>query len=241
MNQANFNEKIYSNNNDILLGILGELQQILNISHENNVIKRIGDIINKMNNIIKENKKNTELIINHIKNLESKIESKFDKLNINNNQELRLSDRRYIGQVINGLPEGNGVMYIDSGNIYKGEFKNGKYDGKGIYYFNEEPYKGDRYEGDFKNGQRNGKGIYFCNNGDRYDGDFKNDKMDGKGIYYYNNGDRYEGDWKNDKMDGKGIYCWNNGDREMGDWLNDENIGKHVKLYKNGKVQEMNY
>ena len=136
MNPCNFNEKIYSNNNNILVSILEELQQILNISHENSVIKRIGDIINKMNNIINENKKNTELIINHIKNLENKIETKLDKLNINNNnnQELRLSDRKYIGQVINGLPEGNGVMYIDSGNIYKGEFKNGKYDGKGIYY-----------------------------------------------------------------------------------------------------------
>ena len=218
MNQANFNEKIYSNNNNILLGILGELQQILNISHENNVIKRIGDIINKMNNIIKENKKNTELIINHIRNLENKIESKFDKLNINNNQELRLSDRKYIGQVINGLPEGNGVMYIDGGNIYKGEFKNGKYEGKGIYYYNEEPSKGDRYEGDFKNG-----------------------KSEGKGIYYWNDGMRYEGDWKNDKREGKGIYYFNNGDRKMGDWLDGKEIGKHVILYANGEVKVINY
>ena len=241
MDQTNFNEKIYSNNNNILLGILGELQQILNISHENNVIKRIGDIINKMNNIIIENKKNTELIINHIRNLENKIESKVDKLTISNNQELRLSDRKYIGQVINGLPEGNGVMYLDCGNKYKGEFKNGKYDGNGIYYFNEDPDKGDLYEGEFKNGKRNGKGIYYFNNGDKYEGDWKNDKREGKGIFYCNNGDIYEGDFKNDKLEGKAIYYWNNGDREMGDWKNDEGIGKHAKLYKNGNIVEINY
>ena len=41
MNQNKFNEKIYSNNNNILVGILEELQQILNISHENLVIKRV--------------------------------------------------------------------------------------------------------------------------------------------------------------------------------------------------------
>ena len=109
-NTFNFNEKIYSNNTDILISILSDLQQILNICHENLVIKRIGDVINRMNFIIKENKKNTELIINHIKNLENKIDSKFDKLNINDNQELKLADRRYIGQVVNGLPERRGVM-----------------------------------------------------------------------------------------------------------------------------------
>ena len=114
MNQGNFTEKIYSNNNNILIGVLEELQQILNISHENLVIKRIGDIINTMKYIINENKKNTELIINHIINLENKIESKLDKLNINNNQELKLSDRRYIGQVINGLPD----IYKKNTNFY---------------------------------------------------------------------------------------------------------------------------
>jgi len=40
---------IYSNNNNILLGIINDLQQIINYSHDNLTIKRISDIIIKMN------------------------------------------------------------------------------------------------------------------------------------------------------------------------------------------------
>ena len=65
--------KIYSNNNNLLLGIINDLQQIINTSHDNLIIKRIGDIIIKMNYIINENKKNTELIINHISSLKISI------------------------------------------------------------------------------------------------------------------------------------------------------------------------
>ena len=43
------NNHIYSNNNNILLGIINDLQQIINYSHDNLTIKRISDIIIKMN------------------------------------------------------------------------------------------------------------------------------------------------------------------------------------------------
>ena len=236
-NTFNFNEKIYSNNIDILNSILSDLQEILNISHENLVIKRICDVIKRMNFFINENKKNTELTINHIKNLENKIDPKFGKLNINDNQELKLSDRRYIGQVVNGSPEGRGEMYFDNGDIYKGEFKNGKCDGKGVAYYNN----GDRYEGDFKNNKKDGKGVSYYNNADRYEGDYKNDKREGKGVYYYNNGNIYEGDYKNGKCNGKGIYYFNDGDRRMGNWYDEKEIGKHIMLTKGGEVKEINY
>ena len=47
---------------------------------------------------------------------------------------------------------------------------------------------GDRFEGDYKNGKYEGKGIYYFNNGDRYEGDYKNDKAEGNGIYYSKDG-----------------------------------------------------
>ena len=53
------NNQTYSNNNNILLGIINELNQIANSSHENLTIKRI--IIIKMNFIINENKKNKRI------------------------------------------------------------------------------------------------------------------------------------------------------------------------------------
>ena len=70
-NMNDLNNKIYSNNNNLLLGIINDLRNVINNSHENLTIKRIGDIIIKMNYIINENKKNTELIIKHISLLQN--------------------------------------------------------------------------------------------------------------------------------------------------------------------------
>ena len=67
------NNKIYSNNNNILFGIINDLQQIINYSKDNIIFKRISDIIIKMNNIINENKKNTELIRKDISKLYDKL------------------------------------------------------------------------------------------------------------------------------------------------------------------------
>ena len=50
----------------------------------------------------------------------------------------------------------------------------------------------EKYEGPLKNGKKEGKGIYYFKSGNRYEGDWKNYKFEGKGIYYSNNGDRYE-------------------------------------------------
>ena len=47
MNQDTFhlNGKIYSSNNNLLLSIINDLQQVINNTHDNLIIKRIGDII----------------------------------------------------------------------------------------------------------------------------------------------------------------------------------------------------
>ena len=219
------NNQTYSNNNNILLRIITELQQIINTTHENLTIKRISDIIIKMNYIINENKKNHESIMNQFTILQNKFDQLSQKLNINNinnNQELKGIKNgynwRYVGQAVNGLREGKGICYWDDG---------------------------DRYEGDYKNDNKEGKGIYYFNDGDRYEGDFKNDKREGKGIYYYNKepfkGDRYEGDFRNDISEGNGVYYYHNGEREMGDYYKGNKIGKHVMLTRNGEVKINNY
>ena len=51
------NNKVYSNNNNLLLEIVKDLHQIMNYSKENLIIKILGNVINKMNYIINENKK----------------------------------------------------------------------------------------------------------------------------------------------------------------------------------------
>ena len=82
-NLFNLNNKIYSNNNNILLEIINELNQIKKDSNENLTIQRLGNIINKMNYIINGNKKNVLLIRNDISSLYNKINKRFDELNIN--------------------------------------------------------------------------------------------------------------------------------------------------------------
>ena len=182
------NNQTYSNNNNILLGVINELQQISNSSHENLTIKRISDVIIKMNFIINENKKNHESIMNQFTKLENQISQLSQKLNvnnINNQQELKGKNWRYVGQVVNGLREGKGIEYYNDGN---------------------------RYEGDFRNGKREGKGIYYHKNGNIYEGDYKNDVGNGKGIFYYNNGDREMGDYYNGKKIGKHVMLTRNGE-----------------------------
>ena len=131
MNQDafNLNNKVYSNNNNLLFGIINDLQQVINNTNDNLIIKRIGDIITKMNFIINENRKNTQLIMNQFVPLQNQLaqmqnqlaqmNKNIANLNINNinNQEIRYNDgTRYISKVVNGLPEGKGIMYWNNGN-----------------------------------------------------------------------------------------------------------------------------
>ena len=216
-NLFNLNEKIYSNNNNILVEIVNDLHQLMNSSKDNLVIKTLGLIINKMNYIIKENQKNLELIRKDILSLHKK----FDNLSIkgdSNIQELQQENGKYIGPVVNGLAEG-----------------------RGVWFGNKEHSMNERYEGDFRNNKKEGKGVYFWPNGKRYEGDFRNGKLEGKGVYFFANGDSYEGDFRNGKREGRGIYYFNDGDRMMGDWINDKKVGTHVRLTKNGKVEIENY
>ena len=87
------NDKIYSNNN-ILLEIVNDLNQLINYTKDNLIIKTLGNIIIKMNNMINENKKNTELLRNDISKLCDKNKKNIDDLKINNDQELQCANGR---------------------------------------------------------------------------------------------------------------------------------------------------
>ena len=78
-NIFNLNDKIYSNNNIILLEIIKDLQVIINKSKDDLIIKILSNVIIKMNNIINDNKKNLELIKSDILSL---INKRFDEIRI---------------------------------------------------------------------------------------------------------------------------------------------------------------
>ena len=189
--------KMSSNIFNILLEIINDLQKIINDSKDDTNIKRLTELITKMNNYINENRKTSELIKDEIFKLYEKVNKQFDDLKINNinnimnNQEIKYNNGsriKYIGQVLNGVPEGKGIMYWDNGDRYEGEWKNDKKDGKGTYYYSN----GERYEGDWVNDKREGKGIIYFIDGNVYKGDWKNDNKEGKGINYRYNGNVYE-------------------------------------------------
>ena len=67
---------------------------------------------------------------------------------------------------------------------------------------------GDVYNGEWKNSKKNGKGIIVYKSGNKYDGYWEEGKKSGKGIYYFKNGDFFKGEWKNGKKNGKGVFYY---------------------------------
>ena len=84
-NTYNFKNKIYLNNNSLLLDITRELKQIITYTNNNLITKKIEEIINKINSIINENKKNIDLIIKQNSSLHNQINNQFYESKINNN------------------------------------------------------------------------------------------------------------------------------------------------------------
>ena len=74
------------------------------------------------------------------------------------------------------MKHGYGVERFTNGDTFMGDYQEGKPDGFGEYYWSTGAY----YKGQFKNGLRNGKGIWKKSElGDQYEGDYINDMKDG--------------------------------------------------------------
>lgn len=78
------------------------------------------------------------------------------------------------------------------------------YNSNGTFMFEN----GDMYKGQWKNGKQQGYGVYEFANGDVYKGAWKEGVMAGRGTYTYSNGDKYIGEWKEGKMNGRGHFYW---------------------------------
>ena len=213
-----FGDKIISNNNNnILLEILGELNRVVvdlnGQKNFKNIIAQIKNAINLLNYLLKKNDENTNSIIGEIKKVGEQVNKKFD------------SDVVLVKKKI-----------FENGE-YTGQFKDGKMEGRGTFYFNN----GDKYEGDIKNNIFEGKGAYYYHNGEKYVGDFKKNMRDGRGVFYYKNGDLYEGEWKKHKRHGKGVIYYEDGTRQMGDFKDDKPYGKHVIMFSDGKTDKKKY
>ena len=179
----NFSNKDTLNKNSIHKRYTTEFIKSNNLNTENTINLTLSDKEDYKSNIAIEN--NIHLNISPKKEQNTIKENSIEIIS-----EKNLSERKNVTRIM-----ANG-KYIGTIN------KEGKYDGKGIFYFKN----GDIYEGEYKNGFREGKGIYKYANGEKYEGDFIKGKADGFGILYYKSGYYYKGNWKNDLKEGKGEY-----------------------------------
>jgi hypothetical protein len=126
-------------------------------------------------------------------------------------------------------PSGFGTMKYDSGRFYKGEWKKGRWNGKGTLL----NANGDSYQGDFVKDARHGRGVYRFTSGDVYEGDFFEDNRHGTGKFKFHNGSVYTGDFCMGSFEGHGRYDFDGGYYE-GEWKRDEYYGKGRLQYKDG-------
>ncbi|MCU0389637.1 MAG: hypothetical protein MUE81_00820 [Thermoflexibacter sp.] len=103
-------------------------------------------------------------------------------------------------------------------NIYKGNFANSMFDGKGEMQY----FSGGTYTGEFKQNKREGKGKYTWSDKSYYEGDWANNQREGKGTMVYANGDKYVGHWLRDLRSGEGTLYKANGKKITGLWELDE-------------------
>ena len=101
---------------------------------------------------------------------------------------------KYSGKFENDVFSGNkGIFCDEKGNIYEGDFVNGKFEGYGHYKSNN----GDIYIGQFKNGYFEGKGQLTDKKGNVFNGNFVKGQKDGYGLIVTNKGETIEGKYKN--------------------------------------------
>ena len=118
--------------------------------------------------------------------------------------------------------------FEDGKGRYKGEWKNGLPNGKGIKHV----YEDDSYiYGNFVDGLADG----FCKqtfeqtwekSQPYYEGEIKRNIYQGKGEYHYGDGDYYKGDWKDGKYHGQGAaYSKRLNKTWVGEYENDVKVG----------------
>ena len=116
--------------------------------------------------------------------------------------DLNNKDIKYKGQLKNGNYNGRGKLY-DFTHICDGFFKDGKKWGFFQEYYLYNGKKTMKYEGLIIDGKYTGKGTLYENGKKIYEGYFKDDKYDGIGIEYFPN----EKKWR--KMEYKNNECLN--------------------------------
>lgn len=126
----------------------------------------------------------------------------------------KIDDDRYEGEYRLGKFDGNGTYFFASGEKYIGEFKNGKQDGFGTYIDSKGKISSVVYNENYLVGRvfkidiKDGKHTYEYPNGYKYDGYFVDGFRNGKGtLISGDNNEKFVGEFKNGFRHGKGTLA----------------------------------
>ena len=112
----------------------------------------------------------------------------------------------------NGNGQGTGTH--PNGDIYVGEWKDGKKHGQGTENYGN----GDKYVGEWKDGHPHGQGTGTHPDGVKYVGEYRNGHPHGWGTATHPNGNKYVGESINGQMHGQGSQTFANGRVREGIW-----------------------
>jgi len=163
--------------------------------------------------------------------------------------ENRIEDRdgKYVGEINNGKPNGQGIESYSDGEEYVGEWKNGKKQGLGIYNWNN----GQKYVGEWKNGEKDGLGILSFPDGRNIIGEYRKGKS--WNITEYNKNGNITGKYVNGlkvekrrkvvlfEREVEGVLGWyENGDERedtkfVGEIKNGKQNGEGTQTYPDGR------
>ncbi|DAZ99333.1 TPA: hypothetical protein N0F65_005184 [Lagenidium giganteum] len=117
----------------------------------------------------------------------------------------------YDGEWVNGKRHGQGVLKFANGSSYAGQFEDNFYHGFGLLTLvrTQHPLTkswrpGEKYEGHFARGTKHGKGTQKSASGESYDGEFVDGYYHGRGTCAYPDGRVYEGEWVHGRWNGRG-------------------------------------
>jgi hypothetical protein len=138
----------------------------------------------------------------------------------------KIDTHKYEGEYRYGKFDGHGTFFWSDDRKYIGKWKKGKKNGFGIYTSSDQQYN---YEGEWQHDLKNGIGIVKDHN-EIYSGIFINDSLvkkeipivikDGEKIHTYPNGYKYDGNFKDGFKHGKGILISaDNNEKYTGEWV----------------------
>ncbi|KAI9994231.1 hypothetical protein PInf_016799 [Phytophthora infestans] len=150
----------------------------------------------------------------------------------------------YSGQWRGNSFHGTGNYTDAEGNIYEGEFVQGKKHGVGkliapaseLQSDSTVPQQTQQYTGEWRDGCREGLGDAVFSDGSRYSGQWKDDLQTGEGTFTSTEGDRYVGQWRRGCREGAGVLTiGSSGVAKEGQWCRDEPVdGEWTIVFPDG-------